>query len=375
MSKKVLKAYKFRIYPNAKQTELIEKTFGCTRLVYNLGLDMRNNAFKNNEKANYNTTSSMLTTLKREDDFVFLNEVDSVALQQSLRDLDTAFSNFFKKKSKYPNFKSKRKSRSSYRTFNINVKGNKIKLPKIGFIKIKLSQNVDNIHNATIFKTKTGKYFVSLLCEKEINEHINNLGEVGIDVGIKDFCVFSNGIKIDNPKYLKKYTTKLIREQRKLSRRIHLAKSENQTLSECKNIEKQRIKVARVHEKISNCRNDFLQKLSTQIVSENKTICIEDLNIEGMVKNHKLAKSINDVSWPKFFDMLKYKAEWYGSKVVEVPRFYASSQTCNVCETLNHETKDLNVRTWECPNCHTLHDRDINAAINILNKGLTLLNA
>ena len=363
------KGIKFRIYPNRVQQNLINQTFGCCRLVYNKGLAMRNDAYTDGLKIGYNQTSAMLTELKRSDDFAFLKDVDSIALQQSLRDLDRGFVNFFQKRSAHPVFKSKHNHHQSYRTVNqsnnIRIVGKYLKLPKLGYVKIRQSMEIGHINNVTVERTPTGKYFAVLNVEFSPELRPNNGGVIGIDVGIKDFYSDSNGNTISNPKYLEKSMRKLVREQRRLSRK--------QTGSNNRN--KQRVKVALVHEKIVNQRNDFLQKQSTMLIRENQTICIEDLKVKNMVRNHKLAQHIASASWSKFFTMLDYKATWYGNDILRIPTMYPSSQTCHACGYKNPLVKNLAVRKWECPVCHTVHDRDNNASINILNKGLQLKTA
>ena len=330
---------------------------------------MRKEADENGQKIGYSQTSAMLTELKRCEDFAFLKVVDSIALQQSLRDLDRGFTNFFQKRAAHPTFKSKHNRHQSYRTINqgenIRMVGKYIKLPKLGLVKIRQSMEVGKINNVTIEHTPTGKYFAVLNVEFDSQPRPNNGGMIGIDVGIKEFYSDSNGNVVANPKYLEKSMRKLIREQRKLSRKQKDSNNRN----------KQRVKVALVHEKITNQRNDFLQKQSTMLIRENQTICIEELKIKNMMRNHKLAQHIGSASWSKFFDMLTYKAAWYGNDVVKVPTMYPSSQTCSCCGYKNPLVKNLTVRIWECPDCHAVHDRDTNASINILNKGLQMQSA
>ena len=393
----MLKGLRIRIYPNKQQKILIAKTFGCCRLIYNKGLALRKNTYENEGKSiGYKETNAMLTSLKKEDDFSFLKEVDSIALQQSLRDLDKAYKNFFRNKFGYPRFHSKHDSFASYRTQNVNnsicatLDGKHIKLPKLGYVKAKVTYDLFSakINNATIERMPSGKYFCVLNVEVDTPSYSNDGCMVGIDLGIKTFYTDSNNFVCENKKLISKSAKKLRKEQRKLSRMIesHIIGYKqgkkggripiyNKPLSECKNIQKQRIKVARIQEHIANQRNDFLQKESTKLVRENQIIGLEDLNVKGMVRNHKLAKAISDVSWSKFVTMLEYKAPLYGTEIVKVPRFYASSQICSCCGRQNPKVKDLCVRNWICPKCGTYHDRDHNAAINILNKALEIRKA
>lgn len=327
---------------------------------------MRNDAFENGQKASYTQTSAMLTKLKKQDKFVFLKNVDSIALQQALRDLDRGFRNFFEKRAGHPQFKSKHNNRQSYRTVNqddnIRIVGKYIKLPKLGYVKIRQSMEVGHINNVTVERTPTGKYFVVLNVDFTPEPRPNDGGVIGIDVGIKEFYSDSNGNTVSNPKYLEKSMRKLVREQRRLSRKQKGSNNRN----------KQRIRVAKIHEKITDQRNDFLQKQSTMLISENQTVCIEDLNVKGMIRNHRLARSITGASWSRFFTMLEYKAAWYGNNIIKVPTMYPSSQTCSSCGYKNPLVKNLSIRNWECPQCHAKHDRDTNASINILKKGLSV---
>lgn len=372
----VNKAYKFRNYPNKEQEILIVKTIGCSRFVFNYFLGMWNDTYKETGKGlTYNACSAQLPQLKIE--LEWLKEVDSIAIQTALKNLADAYKRFFKKQNDKPRFKSKKNNVQSYTTKhtngNIVIVDNKIKLPKLGFIKFAKSREIDGrIMNATVRRNSSGKYFVSILTEVEIQPLEKADSAIGIDLGTTDFAILSDGHKIDNNKFTSKMEKKLKREQRKLSKRALIAKNKGIHLLDAKNYQKQKRKVARLHERVINQRDDFLNKLSTEIIKNHDIICIEDLNTKGMLRNHKLAKSISDVSWSAFVSRLEYKATWYGKTIVKVSRWFPSSQICSDCG--HHDgKKSLEIRDWTCPICHANHDRDINASKNILAEGLRTL--
>ncbi|MBT2639864.1 IS200/IS605 family element RNA-guided endonuclease TnpB [Bacillus sp. ISL-39] len=372
----VNKAYKFRIYPTKEQEILIAKTIGCSRFVFNHFLGQWNDIYKETGKGlTYNSCSAGLTKLKKE--LVWLKEVDSIALQSSLKNLADSYTRFFKKQNKAPRFKSKKNKVQSYTTketnHNIAIVDSKIKLPKLGLVRFAKSREVQGrILNTTVRRNPSGKYFVSILTELEVQPLENTESSIGIDLGITDFAILSDGRRIDNHRFTSKMAKKLKREQRKLSRRALNAKNKGITLLDAKNYQKQKCRVARLHERVMNQRDDFLNKLSTEIIKNHDMICIEDLNTKGMLRNHKLAKSISDVSWSAFVTKLEYKAIWYGKTIVKISKWFPSSQICSRCGHLDSK-KSLEIRDWSCPVCHEHHDRDLNASKNILAEGLRTL--
>ena len=362
----MLKAFRYRISPTALQVELINKHIGCARFVYNNAL-----AFKQSEYAKDKTNHSWYSLVKRLPDLKkeneWLKEVNSQSLQQSIVNMNTAFENFFKGLADFPKFKKKGRGKQSFNIpQSISIENDKLKVPKFkGGIKIILHRPIKGeIKQATISRTSTNKYFVSILVATT-HEQLPQTGKsVGIDLGIKDFAITSDGVKYKNHRYTKRYERELKVAQQHLSRK---QKGSHQS-------EKQRLKVARIHEKISNSRKDTLHKISTKLITSYDLICLEDLNVKGMVKNHKLAKHISDCGWSMFVSMLEYKANWNDKQIVRINRFFPSSKTCNECGWIKTDLT-LNDREWVCESCGCEHDRDVNAAKNILTEGISLLSS
>lgn len=360
------KSFKVRIYPNKEQQILINKTFGCTRFIYNFMLNLKQKLYKIfNINLSYNNMSKILTELKRHK--LWLKEPDKCSLQNSIKDLDNAYQKFFKG-SGYPKFKSK-KDKNSYRTndkLKIDINNKKIKIPKVGWIKFRDKNKFNGltkIYNITISKNSSGKYFASISAEVDIEIFAKTKKNCGIDLGLKNFCILSDGAKINNPRFLERSEKRLRLLQKSLSRKIKGSK----------NYLKAKAKLAKFYEHITNCRKNFLHKISIFLVKNYDIICIENLRIKNMLNNHKLAKAIQNVSWCEFCRQLEYKCLWYDKKFVKINTYFASSQICSNCGYKNSDIKDLNIREWTCPECEIHHDRDINAATNILNQGLKLI--
>ena len=367
------KAYKSLLLPNKTKEQLIQKTFGCARYVYNYFLDLRKTHYETTkETLSFYDTEKLLTQLKKET--TWLKDVDSSALNCALKDLDDAYKNFFRRVKKgevpgYPKFKSKYDNNKSYRTRYVNdnirvLDENHIRLPKLGRVRVKNLQTIQGrILSATVSQVPSGKYYVSLCCTDVEFEPLPKTGkQIGIDLGIKDFLITSDGEKFSGVKSLKQSLEKMAKLQRKLSRQKKGSGRYNQT----------RLKIAKLHDHISHQRSYFLHNLSTKLIREYDVICIEDLSVADMIQDSRFAIDILDASWSEFVRQLEYKAEWYGREVIKVDKYYASSQTCSCCGEKSPITKNLKIRKWVCPNCGAELDRDVNAANNILKRGLEI---
>ena len=377
----VQKGIRVRLYPTEEQEVLIDKTIGCCRFVHNQTLAGCKQSYEQTQHfPSKNERIKNLVPLK--ETHGFLKEVDSSALQQSVRDLNSAMDNFFKNRNHFgfPKFKSKHSAKQSYRTTysdsNAKVLDTKhIKLPKLGRVRTKRFDMLEvyKIFNITIEKTPTGKYYASICIETEVHPLPKTEKQVGFDLGLKDLLIGSDGTRVERPKFSYAYKDKLAKEQRKLSKMRTKLERANLNLDECKNYQKQKHKVAKLYEHIVNCAKDFNHKLSRKLVEEYDFLVFENLNVEGMKKNHYLAYSIVDVRWGQLVNFIKYKCLWYGKEFRQVDRFYASSKICSCCGTYHKDiVNSLKVRDWTCPDCGTHHDRDINAAKNVLNQALSV---
>ena len=363
----IKRAYKFRFNPTPEQEVILAQTFGCARFAYNHMLRLRTDAwFQRQERIGYHETSAALTALKKDPEFVWLNEVSSVPVQQALRHLQTAFGNFFAKRAKYPTFKRKDGPQSAeYTTSAFKWDGKALKLAKmVAPLAIRFSRTIPRaakVTTVTVSKDAAGRYFVSMLCDDAVEPKAEAAGKVGIDLGLTHFAILSTGEKVAAPNTFRKHETKLAKLQRRL------AKKQKGSA----NRKKARLKVAKLHAKIADSRKDFLHKLSTRLVNENQVIAIETLAVSNMQKNRHLAKSISDAGWAEFVRQLKYKSLWYGRELVGIDRWYPSSKRCSDC---GHTVAKmpLSVREWTCPECGTIHDRDVNAARNVLAAGLAV---
>lgn len=370
MEKRIIyKSYKFRLYPEDKDKDLLAQHFGHCRFIYNYFLKEKQDFYLKYKKTlNYNNCSATLTALKKQKEYSWLKDVNSQSLQQSLKHLETAFGKFFKKEAKFPVYKSKHSFNSFSVPQNINIIGNRIFIPKFkqGIRFIKHRDIKGTICGATVSLNPSGRYFISILTRQEvdINEPAKNPKIIGIDLGIKDFLITSGGSKFPSFKFQREYQTKLSKLQRHLSRKSKICNSKKRTIL--------KQKIAKLHEKIANSREYMQHRISKHLIMENDIICLETLSVKNMMENHKLAYAISDASWASFVSKLEYKAKWNGKDIVKIEHFFPSSKTCNNCGYINKNLK-LRDRIWKCPKCGKILDRDINAAKNILNRGLTII--
>ena len=370
----MLKSFKYELRPNNEQKEKINQFLGSVRFVYNLALETKIMAWTSGRNLSCFDLNNQLPELRRE--VKWLQEVPAQSLQQAITNLDTAYTNFFKKRADFPRFKSKKGKQSMRFPQDIRVDFEKwqVFIPKLKWLSFNLDRKFNgSIRNATLSSTPSGKYFISILVETgekvPIKKPVKESTTIGVDFGIKDLLILSDGTKISNPKFLREMQKQLRIGQRKLDRRCKKEVNGKKSKEQSKGYEKQKLVVAKLYERISNKRKDFLDKVSTSIVKKYDTICLEDLNVAGMVRNHKLALAIQDASWSELKRMFEYKAEWYGKNILFIGRFEPSSKLCSCCGHINHELK-LSDRTWECSVCKTEHDRDVNAANNIKTLGL-----
>ena len=362
----VQRAYKFRFYPTDEQQQQLAQTFGCCRKVYNHFLAYRSDAwYERQERITEVDTINMLPGLKK-GDLPYLKDVSSVPLQQALRHLQRGFVNFWEGRAAYPTFQSKHQKQSATYArngFRFDRSQHRLSIAKLGYVHVKWSQDVPVDPSTVILsKTQSGRYYVSLRCEVEVQPLPAVTQEIGIDVGLTHTATLSNGEKIGNPRHTRKYEKKLARAQREMARKQKGSQ----------NRQKARLKVAKIHQKMSDCRMDFVHQMTTRLIRENQVIVVEDLNIRGLVRNHNLAKHIADVSWGEIFRQLAYKAEWYGRTFVKIDRFYPSSKRCSGCGSIVDKLP-VSIRAWTCPTCDAVHDRDHNAAKNIVAAGQAVL--
>jgi putative transposase len=367
--KTYFRAFKFRLDPKEDQLTLLSKHFGCTRFLYNYFLEEKIRHCKDNGTTlNFNTTCISLTDLKKQEEYEWLSEVNSQCLQGSLKNLENAYQRFFKKQSKFPKFKSKKVNNDSFHCpQNVSVEGNKIFVPKFkeGIPFIKHRELKGEVRSATFSKVPSGKMYVSILCELPLETPLKKTGKkIGVDLGLKNFLITSEGQRFANPRFLKQFLKELKIAQKHLSRKQ----------KDSKRKDKQRLKVARLHEKITNSRHNMQHQISSFLIKNYDVIALESLNVKGMMANHRLAQAIQDVAWSSFVSKLEYKAQWFGKEVVRIETFFPSSKTCSCCNQVKSKLR-LDERDWTCSQCNTKHDRDVNAANNILQRGITILSS